>query len=336
MMRRRSHRVRQPGSFQPVLTRYRRRSRRCSTVTPKPSMRLPRRESHSTSSSLRCCPVRATPTRERNKLPCNHLGRSHRSGAAVHSRADTSAGFVWLRHWAASHAPIADRAAWAAHRAIGRRHRVSGAGRLVSGVIQQLYFPSITNYGSIFTPEQLWPITPWLGGQTLGQSVANGVPLLNAAINTELARGNPVTVWGTSQGSTVADLEIRSLMAQGSPNANQLSFILTGNPENPNGGILERFAGAYIPVLDLYGYGATPPNAPYRITMVTNEYDGVSDFPQYPLNLVSDLNAGAGFLLGGDHDYAPYPTAGTVRCRPRPATPATPRICSTWNRMCRC
>jgi hypothetical protein len=181
------------------------------------------------------------------------------------------------------------------------------------GVIQQLYFPSIMNYGSIFTPEQLWPITPWLGGQTLGQSVANGVPLLNAAINTELARGNPVTVWGTSQGSTVADLEIRSLMAQGSPNANQLSFILTGNPENPNGGILERFVGAYIPVLDLYGYGATPPNAPYHITMVTNEYDGVSDFPQYPLNLVSDLNAGAGFLLGGDHDYAPYPTAGTVQ-----------------------
>ncbi len=181
------------------------------------------------------------------------------------------------------------------------------------GVIQQLYFPSITNYGSIFTPEQFWPITPWLGGQTLGQSAANGVPLLNTAINTELAQGNPVVVWGTSQGSTVADLEIRSLMAQGSPYANQLSFILTGNPENPNGGFLERFVGAYIPGLDVLGYGATPPNAPYHITMITNEYDGVSDFPQYPLNVVSDANALAGFLIGGDHDYAPYPSAGQVQ-----------------------
>ena len=183
------------------------------------------------------------------------------------------------------------------------------------GLIQNDYFAGLppSAIGSIYTPEQLWPITPWLGGQTLGQSVANGVPLLNKAINTALAQGNPVTVWGTSQGSTVADLEIRSLMAQGSPNADKLSFILTGNPENPNGGFLERFVGAYIPVLDAYGYGATPPNSPYVTSIFTNQYDGVSDFPQYPLNVVSDLNAGAGFLIGGDHDYAPWTPGNYVQ-----------------------
>ncbi len=172
------------------------------------------------------------------------------------------------------------------------------------GVIQSQYFPSITSFGSIFTPEQFWPITPWLGGLTLGQSIAQGAPLLNTAINTVLAHGNPVLVWTTSQSSTVATLEIRNLMAMGSPNVGNISFFLTGNPDNPNGGMLERFVGAYIPGLDLYGYGATPPNSPYHTVIFTNQYDGVGDFPQHIGNVVSDANAIAGFLWG-DHDYAP-------------------------------
>jgi hypothetical protein len=42
------------------------------------------------------------------------------------------------------------------------------------------------------------------------------------------------------------------------------------------------------------------------VAIYSNQYDGVADFPQYPLNVVSDLNAVAGFRWG-QHDYSnPY------------------------------
>ena len=172
-------------------------------------------------------------------------------------------------------------------------------------MIHQLYFPGVSSYGSIFTPEQFWPLTPQLGALTLGQSIHGGVPLLNQAITAEIANGNKVLVWTTSQSSMVATNEIRNLMAAGSPYTDKLSFILTGNPNNPDGGLVERFVGAYIPGLDLLFNGATPPHAPYHIQIFTNQYDGVSNFPEYPLNVVSDTNAVFGFLFGA-HDYAPY------------------------------
>jgi PE-PPE domain/PE family len=178
-------------------------------------------------------------------------------------------------------------------------------GGIFPGLIHGEYYPNLPlgNIGSVFTPEQLFPLTPNLGSLTLGQSISQGVPLLNSAIMQELGQGNNVSVWTTSQSSIVATEEIRNLMAMGSPDTSKLSFILTGNPNNPNGGIFERFTGAYIPGLDAYFNGATPPNSPYMTQIFTNQYDAVGDFPQYPLNVVSDLNAVAGFAIGGDHNY---------------------------------
>ncbi len=158
---------------------------------------------------------------------------------------------------------------------------------------------------SIYTPEQFWPVTPQLGNLTLGQSVAQGVQLLNNAINTELSAGNKVTVYGTSQSSLVATNEIRNLMAMANPpDPGNLSFFLTGNPDNPNGGFFERFTGLYIPLLDVLLNGATPPNSPFPTVIFTNQYDMVANLPQYVLNPVSDLNAVMGFaLFHGAHDY---------------------------------
>ncbi|OBI17309.1 hypothetical protein A5712_24115 [Mycobacterium sp. E2327] len=172
-------------------------------------------------------------------------------------------------------------------------------------MIHWLYFPGVSNYGSIFTPEQFWPFTPELGALTLGQSNHAGVSLLDQAITTGIANGNKLLVWTTSQSSIVATDEIRNLMAAGSPYTDDLSFILTGNPNNPNGGMFERFVGAYIPGLDVLFNGATPPNAPYQVQIFTNQYDAVGDFPEYPLNVVSDTNALFGFFFKA-HDYAPY------------------------------
>jgi hypothetical protein len=158
---------------------------------------------------------------------------------------------------------------------------------------------------SIYTPEQFWPATPQLGNLTLGQSVAQGGQLLNTAIGTELSAGNKVIVYTTSQGSLVATNEIRDFMAMTNPpDPSRLSFFLTGDPGNPNGGFFERFTGLYIPFWDVLVNGATPPNSPYPTVIFTNEYDMVGNFPRYVLNPVSDVNAVMGFLLyHGTHDY---------------------------------
>jgi PE-PPE domain/PE family len=158
---------------------------------------------------------------------------------------------------------------------------------------------------SIYTPEQFWPVTPQLGNLTLGQSVAQGMQLLDNAINTELASGNKVVIYSTSQSALVATNEIRNFMAMTTPpDPTKLSFFLTGDPGTPNGGFFERFTGLYIPFLDVLLNGATPPNSPYPTVIFTDEYDMVGNFPQYVLNPVSDLNAVVGFLLfHGPHDY---------------------------------
>lgn len=166
---------------------------------------------------------------------------------------------------------------------------------------------------AIYTPEQFWPVTPQLGNLTLGQSVAQGVQLLNTAINTELAAGNKVVVYGTSQSSLIATNEIRNLMAMANPpDPSKLSFFLTGDPGNPNGGFFERFPGLYIPLFDVLMNGATPPNSPYPTVIFSNQYDMVTNLPQYVLNPVSDLNAFMGFaLFHGTHDYVD-PTPGQI------------------------
>ncbi|MGO9929656.1 MAG: PE-PPE domain-containing protein [Mycobacterium sp.] len=118
----------------------------------------------------------------------------------------------------------------------------------------------------LFTPEQFWPVTPLLGNLTFGQSVAQGVGLLNnALVGTGGLLNNPsnnVLVFGYSQSATIATDEIAALMAAGSHYQGQLSFVLVGDPNNPVGGILERFPGFYIPFLDVAFNGATPPNSP--------------------------------------------------------------------------
>ena len=175
-------------------------------------------------------------------------------------------------------------------------------------------FPGLqfSNIFSQFTAEQFWPVTPQLGGLTFEQSVAQGVSLLDSAIKGQLALGNSAVVFGYSQSATIATDEIRALMALGSgaPISSQLSFVLAGNPNNPDGGLLERFTGFYIPFLDVNFNGATPPNSPYPTAIYTLQYDGIADAPQYPLNVVSDLNAFLGYFFV--HSNYPTLTASQV------------------------
>ena len=109
--------------------------------------------------------------------------------------------------------------------------------------IQQL-FPGAVSKG-IFTPEQFWPVTGSLGTFTFGQSIAQGLTLLQADVAQQLAiPGNNVVVFGYSQSATIVNNYINSLIAQGSPNVDRLSFVQIGDPNNPNGGILRGSPGS--------------------------------------------------------------------------------------------
>jgi PE-PPE domain/PE family len=185
--------------------------------------------------------------------------------------------------------------------------------------IGRVYFPGTPSPYLLSTPEEFWPFTPQLGSLTLNQSAALGTQNLNNAILTQLALGHTVNVWGTSQGSLVVSDEIRWLMANGSPGTSQLKFVLTGDPGNPDGGLFERFKGLTIPVLGVGFNGATPPNSPYQTAIYTNQYDGVADFPRYPLNLIADANAVAGYLYG-PHDYVDY-SGETLAAKQLPTSP---------------
>ncbi len=185
--------------------------------------------------------------------------------------------------------------------------------------IGRVYFPGTPNPYLLSTPEEFWPFTPQLGSLTLNQSAALGTQNLNNAILTQLALGHTVNVWGTSQGSLVVTDEIRWLMANGSPGTSQVKFVLTGDPGNPDGGVFERFNGLTIPGLGVGFNGATPPNSPYQTAIYTNQYDGVADFPRYPLNLIADANAVAGFLYG-PHDYVDY-SGETLAAKQLPTSP---------------
>ena len=183
--------------------------------------------------------------------------------------------------------------------------------------IQQL-FPGAFSKG-IFTPEQFWPVTGSLGTLTFGQSIAQGLTLLQADVAQQLAiPGNNVVVFGYSQSATIVNNYINSLIAQGSPNVDRLSFVQIGDPNNPNGGILSRFPGFYIPILDVLFNGAQP-SSPYQTTIYTAQYDGIADAPQYPLHILSDINAVMGyFYVHGQypdmtsamiHNAVPLPTS---------------------------
>jgi hypothetical protein len=157
----------------------------------------------------------------------------------------------------------------------------------------------------------------------MGQSVAQGVTLLNTALlgpSGVLTQGNSAVVFGYSLSATIANNEIVALMAAGSPHVGQLSFILAADPNNPVGGLLERFPGFYIPFLDVAFNGATPPNSPYPTVIYTGQYDGIADAPQYPLHVLSDINAFLGYFFV--HNTYPTLTATQVgNAVPLPTSP---------------
>lgn len=176
---------------------------------------------------------------------------------------------------------------------------------------------------SLVTPEQLYPIT---GVRSLifASSVQQGLQILDTAVREQISAGNHAVVFGYSQSAVISSLLMQyysGLPPGYAPPYDSLSFILTGNEMNPNGGILARIPGLDISTVGLPFYGAMP-NTGYQTTTYTLQYDGFADFPRYPLNILSDINAVFG-IITVHTTYADLTPAQIDAATPLPTTGAT-------------
>ena len=164
-----------------------------------------------------------------------------------------------------------------------------GAYPLFGGGVQQLYY----NY----------PLNSD-GFPSLSTSVGQGAAILESTILANQAAGDASTVFGYSQSSTLSGVTMQLLDPSGTPETGPLDpqFLLVADVNAPNGGIFERFNGfetlsgnttvnpLSLASLGLNFNGATPADD-FTTNIYTLEYDGLSDFPRYPINLLSDINA---------------------------------------------
>ncbi len=185
----------------------------------------------------------------------------------------------------------------------------------------------------LFTPEGAYP----LFGQGVQQlyynypldsdglagpstSVGQGAAILESTILANQAAGDGSTVLGYSQSSTLSGVAMQLLdPSPGKPETGPLDpqFLLLADPNNPNGGLFERFNGFETmsgqPTVDQLNLaslgiafnGATPSDD-YLTNIYSLEYDGFTDFPRYPINLLSDLNA----FLGIEDLHGTYLNGG--------------------------
>jgi hypothetical protein len=169
----------------------------------------------------------------------------------------------------------------------------------------------------LYTPEQAYPLfgggvqqlyynltDPSTDLPASNTSVGQGADILQNTILNDIFNKEGSTVFGYSQSSTLSGITMQQLEQLGitnsSPDAPQ--FLLIADPNNPNGGLFERFNGfettsgqTTVDPLNLSSLGisfdgATPADD-FTTNVYTLEYDGFADFPRYPLDFLSDVNA---------------------------------------------
>jgi hypothetical protein len=154
------------------------------------------------------------------------------------------------------------------------------------------------NYTPVLVP------TPASGAST-------SLPIGLANLQAEMARqpaGQPYLVSGYSQSAQIAVNEKVELAQSGQP-IPDVTFFLLGSGNRPNGGFLERFEGLVIPGMPGLDFnGAEPTEAGIPTIDVAAQYDANADFPQFPINVVADLNALLGFIyIHGGYGDGPLP-----------------------------
>lgn len=164
-----------------------------------------------------------------------------------------------------------------------------------------------------------------LGGPDYDDSVAQGVAGAKSYIR--LAQdGDPsveIKLVCQSQGADVCSQTNDQLVAEGYDQSS-ITYILLGNVDNAAGGLKTRIPkigdrGIFIP-----GPGVTLGNtkpttgSDATIIQVSYEYDFFARTPEYPLNLIADLNAAAGAVLehGNYANADPYAPDNIVSTTP--------------------
>jgi hypothetical protein len=145
---------------------------------------------------------------------------------------------------------------------------------------------------------------------TFDVSVARGLTILNNSIQTAIQSGSTqVNIFGYSQSAAIVSLEMQALNPTNTPGGSllppgvSLNVTLVGDVSNPNGGLLARFPGLSLPSLG-FTFGTATPDNSFPTRIYTIEYDGFADFPQYPIDVFSDLNAFIGILtLHGQYPF---------------------------------
>jgi hypothetical protein len=147
---------------------------------------------------------------------------------------------------------------------------------------------------------------------TFDISVARGLTTLNNAIQQYATLGgtaNTINIFGYSQSAAVVSQEIQALNPTNTPGGSllppgvHLNVTLVGDVSNPNGGLLTRFPSLRLPSLG-FTFGTATPDNSFPTHIYTIEYDGFADFPQYPIDFLSDLNAFIGIIeLHGTYPF---------------------------------
>jgi hypothetical protein len=167
------------------------------------------------------------------------------------------------------------------------------------------------NVVAVITPEEDAPQT---GTLSLQESVAKGLQDLDTCINSSACVYNgsigslapspsdTFVVFGYSQSAAIAMLEKAKLAAEYAPGEGpDVSFVVIST-SRPNGGLVSRDVDGVLTYL-LFGVKRSelildpvPTDTQYSTVDIATQYDGFSDFPLNPLNLVAVLNAYMGVL----------------------------------------
>lgn len=111
-----------------------------------------------------------------------------------------------------------------------------------------------------------------------------GENLLDKALH---AASTPQIIFGYSAGAVVASRWLSEHASDAdAPSADNVSFIFIGNPKRKYGGSTTEYTST-----------PTTPNTQYTVLDISREYDGVSDVPDDPTNLLAVLNSLAGYFF---------------------------------------
>ena len=152
----------------------------------------------------------------------------------------------------------------------------------------------VTDYIDPATGKTYTPVLVPTPESLSSTSVPIGLADLQSAM-AQQAAGQPYLVEGYSQSAGIVVDEKNELMQTGQHP--DVTLLMLGDPNRPDGGIDERFVGMVTPGLGMGDLtGAEPTDAGIPTIDIANQYDFVADYPQFPINPVADLNAILGLI----------------------------------------